>query len=259
MKTNLYKCIPLFILAFSFPSLANLQDDTNFELSYEVNKVYEELSISKAELNTAEKIEDLNSFYKPSWIKEFVSVDILTNHNGTLTKSSHKNDVLSAEQIENMKNADVGSDITVEISYIPDNTLSKNDVQKLDFTFTVDPDKEATYPGGQKELKKYIADQAKSKIAASNFEQYNVKAVKFTVDEKGHIVDAHIPIEILPNVSETDQADEILLAAICNMPKWEPASYADGTTVMQDYVLTAGDQSSCTLNLLHVRRFDEVK
>jgi len=256
MKTCLYKCIPAIILALSFPSLGNLQDNSSFELSYEINKVYDELSISKEELNEAKTIKDLNQFYKPSWVKEFVSVDILTKHNGQVKETSHTNDVLSKAQIEHMKMADVASDITVKISYIPENNLSKNDIKELDFTFSVDPDKEATYPGGTQELDKYIETRAKNKIAVSNFEIYNVKAVKFTVDEEGHIVDAHVPVSTLPNISKVDKADKILLDAICNMPKWEPASYADGTRIKQDFVLTAGDQRSCSLNLLQVRRFD---
>ena len=36
------------------------------------------------------------------------------------------------------------------------------------------------------------------------------------------------------------------------MPKWAPAQFENGLKVAQDYVLTIGDEYSCTMNLLNI-------
>ena len=70
----------------------------------------------------------------------------------------------------------------------------------------------------------------------------------FVVNENGQVTDVK-----LTHPSEDKNADEILINAICNMPKWKPAKDDDGSLTSQNFVLMAGDKESCTLNLLKVK------
>jgi len=40
------------------------------------------------------------------------------------------------------------------------------------------------------------------------------------------------------------------------MANWQPAEYANGLKVRQEFVLTIGDHRSCTINLLNIRETD---
>jgi len=82
---------------------------------------------------------------------------------------------------------------------------------------------------------------------------YSLTAVEFAIDEKGQIVDA----QIFENPYQTFKhkaTEEVMLEAICNMPNWTPAQYANGMRVKQEFVLTVGDQRGCIVNLLNIRR-----
>lgn len=225
------------------------QDSLSFDLSYEVNRVYPSLSHTKSALSEANTIADLNKYYKPEWVREFITIDISTSHNGEIMHAVSQNDTLTHEQKLNIKKADVNSEVLVYIKYIPENTLVDNDAKELDFSFFIDPDQEAQFATGQQQLKRYIEDNAMSKVSEESFNIHHLTAVKFTISEEGQVVDAYVF-----ESSEDEEVDAILLEAICNMPKWTPAEYKNGLTVKQDFVLTIGDHRSCVINLLNVRR-----
>lgn len=249
------KRIIFFCCFYSFLSLGLAQDSLLYDLTFEMNRVHKPLAISSETLDTARSIADLNPFYKPSWVKEYISVDISTYQKGQLKIASSKSDALTDAQLINMKSIDLGSEILVEVKYYPQNNLSHNDMQEERFKFTVDPKTEASYAGGQELLNRYITERVMDKISKTDLQIHNVKAVQFTVAENGQIIDAHVPQSasiVDSNINE--EVNELLLQTICNMPKWKPAEYADGTKVTQDFVLTVGDHRSCTLNVLNIRR-----
>lgn len=145
--------------------------------------------------------------------------------------------------------ADAGTNIAVKVRYIPENTLKHNDIKELDFSFTVDPENEAQYVGGQEQLQQYLKLTAIDKIPLTRFEKSTLAAVKFTLDEEGNVIDAHVF-----QSSKDAETDALLLAAIRNMPSWKPAEYANGLKVKQDFVLTVGNMESCVMNLLEIRQ-----
>ncbi len=249
MKKVHFKLVLLLSTLLTLPYFAISQDEPTFELSYEVHRVYPSLSITRTQLNDACTLLDLNQYYKPSWVKEYISVEILTSHEGKITKAVSEDDTLSQIQKEVMAVADAGTDITVKIRYIPNNNLKYNEEKEMDFKFTVEPENEAAYSGGQQRLTQYIKENATSKISDDVFNIYQLTAVKFTIDEEGQVVDAHVF-----ESSKDEQTDELLLEAVRNMPNWKPATYANGMKVKQEFVLTAGDHRSCVINLLNVRR-----
>ncbi len=244
----------LTISIFCIPFQANSQEDSAFDVTYEVQRVYKPLALSKENLKKAERLSDLNRFYKSTWVAEYLSIEITTFQNGIQKKANSKDELLTEAQKENLLHADDASDISVSIRYMPNNTLSKNDPKEINFSFIVDPEKQASFPGGQKKLEEYLHVNAASKISDDRYDQYNVAAVQFTINEKGQVVDAYIFDSSMYSKTEDKLRDELLLRTICDMPNWEPAEYSKGLKVKQDFVLTAGDQTSCTVNLFNVRR-----
>lgn len=215
--------------------------------TYEVKRVYKPLSISKNKLSNAQSIADLNKHYKADWVKEYESVIIKACIDGVVEKAEGKDDILTSDQVRLMSNADAGSDISVSAVYHPDNNLKSNDIHEMGFTFMVNPEVDAEFPGGEEELKAYINKNVKEQLIDLDLRPYQLAVVKFTVAKNGSVQNATIF-----SSSEDDESDIVLLKAVENMPKWKPAHYEDGTLITQEYALTVGDNSSCTSNLLNL-------
>jgi hypothetical protein len=249
MKNLLIKIFALLFIIPSFPHPGSSQDNSIGAIRFEVNRIHPPVSVTKGKLHEANTLNDLNPSYKSSWVREYISVVVSARDKGRTKNALSKNDILSQEQIDLMNKADQGTNIEVMVQYMPQNTLSQNDVKEINFTFTVEPESEAAYPGGWQPLNQYIHEYAIDKISETGFRQTDFSAVKFTVNEDGHIADAHLFWK-----SENDKADELLLVAISNMPRWKPAEYSGGVKVKQEFVLTVGNMENCAINLLNIRR-----
>jgi len=241
--------ITFIILQLVLPPFSVAQEHPAKELSFEVNRIYSYITVSKEELKAANNIADLNKQYKPSWIREFKSVEVIATKNGKVQKEVGNNDVFTPEQKELMNTADAGKDIEVVVAYIPENTLKYNDVHEYDFKLTVDPDREAAYPGGLKQLNQYLQQHAFEKIPETSFSDGETAVIKFLISEEGEIMNTHL---FWP--SEDEKTNEILLEAIRKMPCWQPAEYSDGTKAHQEFALVVGNLESCVLPMLNFRR-----
>ncbi len=246
MKNDLNLLILLLAL---LPTISFAQEPQTKELTFEVNRIYSYITVSKEEMEGANNIVDLNEQYKPSWIKEFKSVEVITTQNGKIRKATGKNDHFTPEQKDLMATADSGEDILVIVSYIPDNTLKHNDVHEYDFKLTIDPDNEAKYPGGTSQLNQYLQQNAFGKINKTSFSDGETAVIKFMVSEEGEIIHTQ-----LFSSSNDEKTDEILLEVIRKMPCWIPAEYADGTKVKQQFALVVGDLESCVMPMLNFRK-----
>ena len=248
MKDIQNKLILLFLLALVLPTISFSQDELGPELTFEVNKVLPYIAITKAQLDEAKTLIDLDERYKATWVKEYQSVAILTSHNGKIKKAFSKNDVLTQEQKDNMKVADSGKDITVKVNYTPKNSLKNNEDKEMNFSFHVFPENEAKYTEGQDALRKYLKENLINKIPDGLFTGFKLAAVTFTINEEGQVLDPQ-----LASASEDDRIDDLLLKTIANMPCWTPAKYATGVKVKQAFALSVGNHESCVINLLNIR------
>jgi hypothetical protein len=249
MKKFQHTFIALVFIALVFPLLVAAQDIPSDVLRFEVNRIYQPLSISHDQLNEARTLEDLNKYYKSSWVQEYISVEIITSHEGNIKKAMSKNDMLSPEQISHMTMADDGSDISIKVRYIPENTLKHNEAKEFNFNFIVYPEIEATYVGGQQQLTQYLKENAIDKIPPGSLDEKVLAAVKFTVDHTGNIIDVHTVWS-----SEDETIDNLLLETIHSMPAWKPAEYSTGLKTNQEFVFMVGNMESCVVNLLNLRR-----
>ena len=227
---------------------ANSQDNEDYDFTYNIERVYPPLSISKAELLSANTIKDLNRHFKPDWIKEYKSIEIKTEHDGITKAALSYNDILTAEQKENLLSADPKSYRSVKIIYLPANNLKENELKEINFSFPVEPENPANFIGSNNGVSAYLQKCGIADIPRTAIKQYSLAVVKFTVDTEGTVINAHVA-----EPSQDKKADELMLESICNMPDWIPASYSNGEKIEQDFVLTVGDRSSCILNLYIAR------
>lgn len=214
---------------------------------YEINRILPYISINKKALKEAENLVDINRHYKPSWVKEFVAVEISATKKGQLQQVVSKSDQLNLAQKELINTADIDTKIMVNIKYIPDNTLKNNDVKTFNFDFIVEPENNAKYIGGDEKLSQYLEKNAIVEIPSSTFKNYDLAMIKFAVNEKGRIINTK-----LFNSSTHPKADELLVEAIRQMPDWQPAEYENGQKVQQEFVLTVGNMSNCMVHTLNI-------
>lgn len=248
MKFANNRILILFAFILSLTLYVHAQSDLAYEFSYDIYRVYPSLSLTKEKMSDADSLIHLNTHYTSSWVKEYVSVELSGKSNGVIKKAVGKNDKLTKEQKQILKSADVDAEIFVLVKYIPDNNLSSNDVKEITFSFTVDPQKDANYPGGEEELKKYLKKQIIENVKLNSFTQHNLTAVKFSISKDGKILSPFVF-----QSSDNEDVDALLIETICKMPKWVPAEYSDGTKVEQEYVLAIGDMKSCVTNLINIR------
>lgn len=259
IKTFLTKWSILILTTLVIPQHTFAQDILSGELRFEVRKVDPPLALTQQQVVEAQRLADLNNeakeldlYFKPSWIRSYVSVEIVATNQGKQRKEVGKNDILTRVQKEIIQNADAGTPIAVHIQYLPENTLSHNDVKTLDFEVNVKPLRDARYAGGDQKLKDYLASNAIDKIPEGSFLPADFAAVQFTINESGKVVDAHV-FESGFQLHPHDKVNGILLEAVRQMPSWEPAEFCKGTTISQNYVFVVGNLESCLNNLISFR------
>jgi len=247
MKTTIKLFIALLFFAVAF-SPSNMAQDSFVDVpTFSVEKVNPYIYISKTELDNAQRIGDLNKKFKASWIREYMMVEIFVSHNGVIRSAVSKNDHLTQQQKDLLQLADLDKEMEVKIQYIPENTLTKNDPKTMDFIFIVNPPCEANFPDGAEQLTAYLKEKAIDKIPDGSFTGYDLAAVKFTINEKGAIINPHVV-----ESSKDKVIDELLLTTIQNMPAWTPAIHDNGTIVKQDFILLVGNMENCAISWLSV-------
>lgn len=243
------KHFSILVLIFTIPMFLFGQEELTYEFKTDIYINYPYLSIPRASLEEANTLRDLNKHHKSSWIAKFKSVELSTYQDGKRIVTPSKDSILTKKQKQLLYSADYGSEINVKVIYKPKNELSKNEEHEMNFSFTVDPDSPASYVGGTKELNQYLESTVTKKVDPKKIKQHQLATVSFTVNEEGSIINPKIL-----HSTDDEATDKILLDAICNMPDWLPAQYADGTKTQQDHVLTVGDMNSCIVNLVNIRK-----
>ena len=232
-----------------FSGLNSQTESSSYDFQYDVVQVYKPLSVMKTTLLNASKVEDLHRQYKDSWVREYLHVDISAVIDGEHIMHTSKDQTLTEDQKELMLRSDRGTEIEVVVNYMPENTLKNNEPKKFDFSFVVNPEKDATFKGGQDKLLQKIKKDLIDVASWESLNQYQLAVVRFVVDKDGQIKE--------PNIfwsSDDDETDAKMIDFVCNMPEWEPAQYDTGVRVAQEYALTIGDNNSCVVPMLNTRQ-----
>lgn len=227
------------IIIFLLLHIVTLSSAQMLGLGYEIAGAYNR-PITKEKLSKVQVITDINERYPTSWIKEYVSVEISATNNGKAVKIASKDDQLSDEQLSILKLADIGTNVTVDINYFPDNTLSENPARNINFSVTVIPAVEAEYPDGYKALKQYLKANAIDKVYKKMVDDFRLVKIKFTVNEEGGIINTQIT-----KPSGDQEIDILLIQTINNMKKWKPAENAKGENIQQEFEFSVGELVGC--------------
>ena len=215
-------------------------EESHSEMIYEVIALYPDRFVLKSTLDTANTISDIDRWYRSEWVKKYISVDVKATCNGIEKQVFSKNDTLNQAQKAMLKMADSGSEIVVDVKYMPDNTLKINEAQQIYYSFTVGPKKEAQFTNGDEKLSTYLKENAVDKITIPVALEMPWTEIHFTVDEDGNITEAQVI-----KTSADEAIDNILLNAICQMPKWTPAIHSNGSKVKQNFVFGFGKKPYC--------------
>lgn len=92
------------------------------------------------------------------------------------------------------------------------------------------PEQEAQFPGGSKELHRFISSNIKYPYSAQETETEGFVIAKFTIQKNGSVEN----IQIVSGLSYT--CDKEVLKALRKMPKWIPAKQ-NGRTVCSSFIL----------------------
>lgn len=197
-------------------------------------------SIEHSQLNSAKTIKDINPGFPASWISTYISTEIITIQNQLIQKAIGFNDTLSIEQLNQLSKVDIGSEIKVNVKYIPDNSLSKNEAKEIDFAYTVIPENEAQFVGGEIALNEYLEEMIVIKIPQQQLDTIEMIEVNFDVTKNGEIKDV-----LFSRHSKDDAVNELIFQSISEMPKWIPAKTRTGILVKQSFQFRIGTTVGC--------------
>ena len=245
MNTRRFFWLNVICCVISVPTVAQVADEPPYALALETHVPYSALRISETDLAAARTLEELHGQYPTDWIRAYRRVAITTRRSGRPVVSYGSDQRLTTDQRAELRLADAGAPVEVEISYLPENTLSDNPVRTLAFTLAVDPATPAAPPGGPAAVQAYLFQRVGASQLRGVIPRHQLAAVAFTVDRTGQPTD---PKLLAPS---TDAAvDEQLIEAVCDMPSWQPARHRNGLPVAQTVVLAVGDLASCTRNVV---------
>lgn len=217
----------LFLFCLSnFSQVANTPQNWDYEVRGKHNS-----SIKIDKLKDAKTMSDIMANYPVLWITSYVSVELSATCNGKTIKAVSANDILTEEQKDILANADLSTDVVIDIVYNCKNAVMETiETSKMHYVTTVVPEVEAEYISGAEGLKLYIKAKAVDVIVLDNPQQIMKALVKFNVNEEGEVSDV-----IISKTSGDEKIDKLLLEAVSKMPKWKPATNANGTKVKQGF------------------------
>lgn len=221
----------VFGLLLSTTFLSGIAQD----LEYEVRGKYLR-TVTKDVLEHSNLLSDIIVGYPVNWVKEYVSVDVLTEKDGKTEIAKGENQVLNKEQKSILNKADLESEVHINVRYISINSVTeRKESNEMVVKMTVVPDIQAEFEGGYENLKKYLKDNLIDRIIENTPPEFQKGKVVFKIDPNGKLVDA----EILESSGDTNM-DNFLLEVFRNMPNWKPAQNATGEKVKQRFEFSMG-------------------
>jgi TonB family protein len=171
-------------------------------------------------------------------ILNFVSTEIVTKGNGKISVAKGTSNVLSPEQINVLSDVNAGTEITVNVNYRFNKTISPaEDISSLKFTAMVIPENEAECFEGHQQMRRYLKEKTIDKIFGAGLKTFPWAEVRFAINESGDITDVK-----LVESSGDKKTDQLLLEAIKKMPKWKPAENPNGMKLKQEFEFVIGTE-----------------
>jgi len=224
------------------PASKNVVPVQKQQISYEIRGSYAR-SVTKTTLDKAQLLNDFIDGYPTNWIDEYVSVSTLAINNDKEIKAVSMSGVLTKEQKNILKAADLNSDVDIIVKYKAAKTFSgigedksvENSVKTINIRLTVIPETEAKYATGSKAMNTYLKENVINNIPETVASKIKNAKLLFTVNAKGEIEET-----ILLQSSGDTATDQLILKSINNMPKWKPAENSKGEKVKQYFEFFVG-------------------
>lgn len=229
---------PIMFIVLLFLSLL-LHGQDQDQISFDVRRISGS-PIIEASLQEARTIKDVNPGYPSSWVDGYESVVVTVKDDARTVKAIGQGETFSLEQQALLKDAIAGDQISIKVKYRPTH-LSKDDASKtIEMNYSIVPEKEAQYPGGRDALMSFLEERTIGKLEPFMAKAIEVASVTFTVSSDGLVKDV-----TLDKPTYNANVNELLLNAFKDMPKWAPATRADGSQLSQKFQLTVGTMIGC--------------
>lgn len=173
-----------------------------------------------------------NSAYEK--MVDYISFELSVISNGKKLSLTAPGKTLSVAQKELLKNADLGSPLSIKVKYyyLKDGRKQAK-IQEGLTTIEPLPFFVAEYAGGNKAITKYLQNKVLDKITTPVKEGYPFFAtVRFTIDVDGKV----IQVKVL-EASHYPEIDALLVKAIQQMPGWRAARDGQNRTVQETFTL----------------------
>lgn len=204
-------------------------------LRYDIRGAYTR-PVIKEKLSAARFLHEISPGYPSTWLSDSISAEILATIGGRSLRAVSESDILSPEQKSILNSADIGDDIVINVRYKYRNSVTdKLENRAMNYSVTVVPEIEGKFPGEKQEMDSYFNKNAMSKISETSSKEFKELLIKFTVNEEGEIVNAHISKK-----SGDPKIDKLFLDTIIRMPKWKPAENSKGKKVKQEFEFIVG-------------------
>jgi TonB family protein len=194
-------------------------------------------TVKKEMLDKAVLVRDFIPGFPVNWITSYTAVEIHATCGGMPIAIVGPNEVLTREQKNILRRADLLSDLFVNVKYKYDDPVThQTENNQIHIRMMVVPEIEAVFAGGHQEMAKYIDENIITKISATVPLQFQKGIVQFTIGEEGNVIRARISAS-----SGDAEADRLLLEEIQKMPKWKPAENSKGEKVKQEFEFSVGE------------------
>ncbi|PCJ65304.1 MAG: hypothetical protein COA58_10625 [Bacteroidetes bacterium] len=192
--------------------------------------------ITKEKFEDAKSIKDIIDYYPSSWITNYVSVEILVSCKGEELSVIGADDILSKEQKKILSNADIGTDIVINVKHKTSNPItSEVEDHEMNVSMTIIPEKEAEYVEGYDLLVSYLKENSEEYFSQRDFSELDFTRLIFTINKEGMAENIHVE-----RTSGNDEVDAVLVDLIVEMGEWKPAEDAKGSKVEQEFEFTFG-------------------
>lgn len=205
------------------------------DLEFDVRGKYAR-TVTKDVLEHSSLLSDVISGYPVNWVKDYVSVEVLTENNGKAVTAKGENQILTTGQRTILKRVQLGSEVQINVRYKNINAVTEQpENNDMVVKLTVGPDIEAEFFGGYDELKKYLKDNLIDRIIENTPVENQKGKISFTIDPTGKLVDA----EVSASSGDAD-LDNFLLEIFDKMPDWKPAQNTNGEKTKQRFEFSMG-------------------
>ncbi|MEI6575356.1 MAG: energy transducer TonB [Bacteroidota bacterium] len=177
---------------------------------------------------------------------DFISVEITATCEAKVRNAKSPGDQFNKNQISILKAVDLGTEIRINIKFKCKNQdlgrpEYEHKVFEGGFGVEVIPDVEAKYPGGNKQLSEYFQTKLFDKaIDPKSYAKIQNGGVKFTVDEKGQVVNAKMAWS-----TSDPKIDKLIIEVAKKMPGWKPAESPKGVKVKQEFEIPLSFGGGC--------------